>query len=264
MTIAKTVLLGVVQGLTEFLPVSSSGHLVLLQSLFGLTGAEEALALDVALHFGTLLAVIVYFARDLGQMAADAFSWVRRKEDRRYEKGRLLAMLAIATLPAVVVGLGFKEVIERWFVSPKVAGIGLFVTGTVLWLTKRCRRSPGRLTPFSAFLVGCAQAVAITPGISRSGSTIAAGLFCGLDRPLAARFSFLMAIPAILGSTVLESRYLAGLGPADLAAVLGGTFASAVVGFLAIRWMMGFVGRGRLHYFGYYCWVVGFLSLLLV
>lgn len=268
LSLLKALLLGVVQGLTEFLPVSSSGHLVLVQHFFHLSGGESVLAFDVALHFGTLLAVVVFFGRDLWEMARDSLAWLfGRRRTQECPGGRLTLLVGMATLPAVVVGLVFKRPIEELFVSPRVAGIGLLITGTVLWLTRKVGRPPageGKVSVLSALWVGVAQAVAITPGISRSGSTMAMGLFCRFDQVFAARFSFLMSIPAILGSVVLEGRELTNLGDPHLVSVVLGTLASAVTGFLAIKWLLRVIGRGRLYLFSYYCWAAGLAILLLV
>jgi len=257
----KAIILGVVQGLTEFLPVSSSAHLVILQSLFGLTNPEEMLALDIALHLGTLLSVMVALRREILVMRIR--DWV---------------LVGVATIPAVIVGLGFKDQVEKLFVAPRVAAVGLLVTGLVLWLTRwpvslSPSRSSGQGSPEAslsirtvvtfgaAFLIGLAQAIAIMPRISRSGSTIAAGLFLGLPQVAAARFSFLMAIPAILGSAVLEIPKVPTLSANMISAMVVGTAASAVVGFAAIWWLLKIISREKLHLFSYYCWAVGLLAL---
>ncbi len=213
------------------------------------------LALDIALHVGTLLAVLFVFRHDLWRMVTEK------------EGMRLAFLLGIATLPAVVVGLGFKHQIEELFVSPKVAAVGLLITGTLLWWTRRIsrhERGEKEVTVPSALLVGVAQAIAITPGISRSGSTIAAGLFCHFDQVFAARFSFLMSIPAILGSVVLEGKNLANLRGDFLMPVIAGTVVSAIAGFLGIKILMRLMSHGRLHYFAYYCWIIGIVSLIVV
>lgn len=215
-------------------------------------GADQALALDVALHFGTLLAVTFAYRNDLWEMATG-------------KSLRLALLIGLATLPAVIVGLGFKSLIEELFVSPRESAIELMITGVVLWLTRYLEKSPKETKPpsaGSALAVGAAQAVAILPGISRSGMTIATGLFCGFSRETAARFSFLMSIPAIGGACLLEARDIARFDQTLWPQVLLGTVVSAVTGFLSIRWLLGIIRRGRLHYFAYYCWAVGFVALL--
>lgn len=223
---------------------------MLAQHFFGLGESSRILAFDVALHFGTLLAVVYAYRRELWSMLTGQ-SW------------RLLLLVGLATLPAVAVGLGLKSLIEKTFVSPVESAVEILVTGAVLWWTKRfageAHREPA---PGSALAVGTAQAVAILPGISRSGMTIATGLFCGFSRETAARFSFLMSIPAIGGACLLEAKDLAHFPHALWPQVVLGTAVSAVTGFLSIRWLLGVISRGRLHYFAYYCWAVGLAALL--
>lgn len=270
MSLLQAILLGIVQGLTEFLPVSSSGHLVLLQHLLHFKDSAVTLAFDVALHFGTLLAVVLFFWRDLLAMLRESLAWIfrtPRSSAAAYPSARLMILVGVATLPAVVVGLGFKDPIEELFVSPKVAGFGLLITGTLLWITRKVAshfKEAKDISVRDSLLIGLAQAVAITPGISRSGSTIAAGLFCRLDQRFAARFSFLLSIPAILGSVILELPELKALGLTHLFPVILGTLASFLTGLLAIRWLLAIIGRGKLHLFSFYCWAAGLLTLFLL
>lgn len=261
-------MLGIVQGLTEFLPISSSGHLVLFQNLFHLKDVSGVLAFDVALHFGTLLAVTFIFRRDLRDMTADTLSVLqpsRRKEG--HAAARLALLVVVATLPAVVVGLGFKHQIEKIFVSsPLETGIEFIITGVVLWLTRKITvHSKGEkdATLRFALLVGIAQAIAILPAISRSGMTMAMALFLGFDQIFAARFSFLMSIPAILGSVVLEGKDIGHILPGHQVPILLGTLVSAITGFLAIKWLLRIISRGRLYLFSYYCWAIGILTLII-
>ena len=200
----------------------------------------------------------------------DTAAWAFRARgapDRQYEGGRLALMIAVATLPAAVVGLFFKEEVERLFVSPRVVGFGLILSGTLLWWTRRGRGKTQRGQEISllvASLVGLAQAVAIIPGISRSGSTIAMGLFCRLEQRFAARFSFLISIPAIFGSVVLERKELLYLGGSRLFPLVIGVAASTLTGVLAIKWLLMVVNRGGLYLFSYYCWILGLITLLLL
>jgi undecaprenyl-diphosphatase len=252
----EAILLGILQGLTEFLPVSSSGHLVLVQSLLpGFDG--PATAFDVLLHGGTLLAVLAYFREDVVKIIRDM---------GRPDKGgfRLPILLLAGTLPAGVVGLFFEDAIKPLFSSPRAASLGLIVTSVLLFgawkLGKGGDRTLASLTMPAAFLIGAFQAMAIVPGVSRSGATIAAGLFLGLSGPVAARFSFLLAIPVIGGALVLESRSLlqAGLPLSYIA----GAFAAAAVGWASIALLMRILDRGNLLPFAVYCLLVGSLSLL--
>jgi undecaprenyl-diphosphatase len=229
----------------------------LLQHFFGFKEGAESLAFDVALHLGTLMAVVFFYRHDLVRMAL-----LKTREARR-----LLILLIVATLPAVVVGLFFKSDVETMFVSPLANGFELIFTGCVLLLTLWMdggEKTEKDASFLSAFLIGVAQAVALLPGVSRSGITIAAALFCGYRRDFAARFAFLMSIPAILGAVVLESPDIAHLDPHLFPQVILGVTVSAVVGFLSIRWLLGVISRGRLYLFAYYCWAIGFLALLTV
>ena len=275
MSLWEALVLGVVQGFTEFLPVSSSGHLVIVQQLFGLeASSHQLLGFDLALHFGTLLSVLAVFYRDVGAMIAGFFRMIgyviRRgnkfRDKMKQDEGALLAMWVIlGTIPAVVIALSFKDFFRTLFDSALSAGAMLIVTGLILWLTRCVKHHDRQLKDLCVrdiLLVGCAQAFAILPGISRSGSTIATGLFFKWDKRLAARFSFLLAIPAILGGLVFELEGLSQWSEQALAPLILGVTAAALAGFLAIRWMLGIVQRGQLHHFAYYCWAVGAMTLV--
>ena len=254
----ESILLGILQGLTEFLPVSSSGHLVLAQEL--LTGFEGSpAAFDVLLHGGTLAAVLIYFRDDLLQIVRDMCT--------PGEGGwRLPVLLIIGSIPAAIVGVLFSDMIEPLFSAPRVASYGLLVTSCVLVMAWRLRgrghRSLADLTVLSAILIGTAQALAIMPGISRSGSTIAVGMFIGLAGKDAARFSFLLSIPAITGALIIESGALAATGlPLSY---LAGALAAALVGWASIAFLMKLLDRENLLPFAVYCAALGSLSLLIL
>jgi len=263
----KAVILGVVQGLTEFLPVSSSGHLVLARRLLGVTppaGASEVLW-EVVLHMGTLVAVVVVLRREVWLVVRGLLRGLpacRRGVTAavREEPGLALALLLIlGSIPAGVVGVAFHDFLEGLFAKPLLVAGALLVTGTVLFATRYVpqRAGSGRVSWLSAVLVGCAQAVAIVPGVSRSGVTISAGLFAGLERAEAARFSFLLSIPAVGGAGLLKLRHLNTLPTGSLAPLLVGGVVSAVVGVVALVLLLRVVNAGRLHLFAYYCWGVG-------
>jgi undecaprenyl-diphosphatase len=263
----KVVILGVVQGLTEFLPVSSSGHLVLARRLLGVTppaGASGVLW-EVVLHMGTLVAVVVVLRREVCQVLTGLVRGLlacRRgvRAALREEPGFALALLiAMGSIPAGVVGVVFKDALEALFEKPTVVAGALLVTGTILFATRYAPKhvGDGRVGWLSAVIVGCAQAVAILPGISRSGATISAGLFAGLERAEAARFSFLLSIPAVGGAGLLELRHLDALPAESLAPFLAGGVVSAVVGLAALVLLLRVVEAGKLHHFAYYCWGVG-------
>lgn len=260
----SSITLGIVQGLTEFLPISSSGHLVLFQNFLGFH--EPELLLDTSLHIGTLLAVVFYFRRDLARMLQDAgevFS-PEKGEDRGLWarlQGSLLTWVVVGNVPTAVIGLVFKDPLEKMFGSLNVVGLMLVVTGTLLAVTRLVPEGKRGLGVSMALAVGAAQGLAIIPGISRSGATIACGILLGLDRDLAARFSFLLSIPAILGALILQMVTGTARGPGLLVLVEGGVTA-AVVGFFALKLLMGLVRRGRFSVFAPYCWILGIAVLL--
>lgn len=261
----QALILGLVQGVTEFLPISSSGHLVLVPWLLG--WEDPGLAFDAFLHLGTLVAVLVYFWRDLWGLA---LAWVGSLRGRGLSdpQARVAWLIIWGTLPAAIMGFTLEGLFERLFAAPGWVSILLLVTGLLLLLGERARKSEGRmesLTWLDALLVGLAQGVAIAPGISRSGATISAGLWRGLGREEAARFSFLLATPAIVGANLLQLWELAKLSGTWEAAsmLLWGFLAAAASGYLAIRFLLGFLKRRSLHPFSVYCFFLGTLMLLL-
>ncbi|MCL6613707.1 MAG: undecaprenyl-diphosphate phosphatase [Firmicutes bacterium] len=257
----QAVVLGLVQGVTEFLPISSSAHLVFVPRLLGIP--HPPLAFDVLLHLGTLLAVVGYFARDLARLAREA--WSGRGGARR-----LLFLLFLGSIPAAVLGLLAHDQIERSFAAPAATAWQLAFTGILLFLADR--RRPGRERGFEemgladAFFIGIGQAVAIVPGISRSGATIAFGLWRGLGRAEAARFSFLLSIPAILGAGLVEARsiFSGTAGGGFAAPYLLGFLAAAAAGTAGIAFFLRHLTRGRLLPFAVYCWAaaLAFLAYL--
>lgn len=260
MALWQAIVLGLVQGLTEFLPVSSSAHLVFVPELLGIP--HPALAFDVLLHLGTLVAVVGYFHRDLRRLAVDG--WRGRGDARR-----IILLLAVGTLPAVVLGYLGHDLMERLFAAPAASAWQLALTGGLLFAADRWRakdRSLNSLSPAEAAFVGLGQALAIVPGISRSGATISFGLWRGLSRAEAARFSFLLSIPAILGAGLFEAKSIlsgaaaGGFGPAYLA----GFLAAGASGAAGIAAFLRYLRRGRLLPFAVYCWLAAgtFLAFL--
>lgn len=258
-----TIFLGIVQGLTEFLPVSSSGHLVFFQSLFGMK--EPQLFFDVMLHFGTLLAVAVYFRADIRKIVQGMGAVLKGSEKNR-EGGRLFLWIILASIPTGIMGLFLRDWFESLFVKPKAVGGMLLITGLVLWLT-RWTKGEGRplekMGWVDALLIGIAQGIAIIPGISRSGATISIGLFCGLNRELSGRFSFLLSIPAILGATFLELIKIDLAQAQELWITLLGTSVSFGAGLLSLTFLMKIIRRGKIANFSYYCWTMGLVMILL-
>lgn len=260
MTILDAILLGIIQGLTEFLPISSSGHLVLAEHWLGVQPGD--LSFEVAVHVGTLIAVGVFFRKQLWSLIKSAIGQTEDVERLRMDR-RLIMLLIIGTLPAVVIGLAFKSPIERIFSHPLAAAVALMVTGVWLLLMRAFTRRDRPLAPSNSFLIGIAQSVAILPGISRSGSTIATGVMLGVSPSVAAEFSFLLSVPAVLGASVLALPEAFTFGRFGLGHVVG-ALCAAVVGYLAIRWVFAALRRGSFHWFGIYCLVLGAVATVLL
>jgi undecaprenyl-diphosphatase len=259
----QALLLGIVQGLTEFLPVSSSGHLVLAQAWLGedFFAASDAVFFDLVLHVGTLLPVLWFYRVDLGRIVRSVFdfggvkdglgAWLKADPDRW-----LAFLVVVATVPTGIIGVTLEDTFESLFSTVIPVAVALAFTGAMLFST-RTLKDPLSSPAFGigmALLIGLAQGVAITPGISRSGSTIAVALFLGLPREMAARFSFLLSIPAILGAVVLKSRHGIPLENIDYGAVALGFLAAVVVGYGALVLLVALVKKGGLHRFAWYLW----------
>ncbi len=261
--IIEAVILGIVQGLTEFLPISSSGHLILAQWATGWTGElMDSLTFDVALHAGTLTAVLWYFRRDWVMFGRSVLRVLHGKA-MEYE-ARLVAYIALATAPAVIAGLLLERIVETLFRDPLLVAGALAFGSLLMWLADRySRRSRnlGEMTLGHALFVGVAQAVALIPGISRSGITISAGLAAGYRREDAARFSFLLSTPVIAGAAVLKVRDISFQGHAAWGCVLG-TLSAAVVGYFAIRFLIRYLERHSLNVFVWYRLAVAVLVVL--
>lgn len=250
------VLLGVVQGLTEFLPISSSGHLVVVEAALGIT--TPGVVIEVVLHVATLLAVVIVYRKVLWRLAGGAVVGDRAA-------WRYIALLAIGTVPAALAGLFLEEWFERTFQSLLLVGLNFLITGTVLWSTRGRVRHAERPSPSTkgAFGIGMAQALAILPGISRSGTTVAAALWLGVDPVRAAEFSFLLAVPAIAGAAVLQIPNLSGgLASAGALPVAAGFLAALVSGVAAIRLLIFLLRNKAFHRFAPYCWGIGAITIL--
>jgi undecaprenyl-diphosphatase len=252
----QAILLGVVQGLTEFLPVSSSGHLLLGQYFLGLDRQRFGLSFDVALHLGTLVAVVAYFWRDLLRMARAFVRSFTRGRNLADPDQRLAYLVVASTVPAALIGFFFEDFFEAvrdpWVVVLNLVLVGvLFIVGEAVG--SRSRRAE-KLGFFGAVAIGLAQAAALVPGVSRSGATITVGLFLGLRREEAARFSFLMSVPIIAGagSLKLSEAVSEGMGLSDAILFGAGFLSSAVVGYLAIRFLLNFLTDHSLRAFAYY------------
>ncbi len=263
-TFSHALILGAVQGVTEFLPVSSSGHLVLLQNLLGLN--EPELLLDIMLHVGTLAAIVAVFFRELWGILTGVARALLRRPQGDPANPRLAWLILVGTIPTALMGVLFSGSFERAFGSAPWTGGMLLITGGLLFLTRLLPpggRAVESMRIRDALTIGVLQGFAILPGISRSGATISGALFLGLSRPLAGSFSFLLAVPAILGALILKGRELAVLPPQGAGAVALGALVAAVVGFISLKLLLRLLRRGKLFPFAYYCWALGGLALLI-
>ena len=265
MDIIQGIIIGIVQGLTEFLPVSSSAHLMFIQKLLGV---ESSLAFDTFLHLGSLLAVLIFFRADIYKMLR---AWLLSVGDilqHRFKEGfysdpykRLAWYVILATIPVGIVGVLFESQVDALFAGALyVPGFFLFVTGTILYLSQRMASGQidmSHMGWFQSLFMGLGQACAIMPGLSRSGTTIATGLVVGLDKEFAAKFSFILSIPAIFGAFIIQLKDIGLSMGTDGAAVMLGFIAAFISGYLAIKWLLDLIQNKSLDIFAYYCWIVG-------
>lgn len=247
----KAIILGIVQGLTEFLPVSSSGHLAFLENLFGVA---EPVTLAVFLHFGTLVAVIAYFFRPISDLVKGVFKG--NKESLSY-----FMKIIIGTVPIVFFGILFESWVARAFTNMAMIAILLGITGTVVLLTGIVRKGQKRVGFFSVLLIGIGQMFAILPGISRSGMTISAGIFSGVEPERAFRFSFLLSIPAVLGANIFELKNISNVQ--NFPELLVGMVCSFISGLIALKILRSMVYR-KFYLFGPYCLIVSIIMLLVL
>ncbi len=272
MTFFEAAILGLAQGLSEFLPISSSGHLALLQYFFGIEG-ESVLAFAVLLHLGTLISVFIVYWKDiwalileLGATLKDLFTGKGLRINANPTR-RLGFMIIVATIPTGIIGIVGNDIFSAMYLSLFSIGIGLLFTGTILFVAERLGEGRKTVTEMkfkNALFVGIMQGVAICPGVSRSGSTLVGGLLSGLNREFAVKFAFLISIPSILGSVVLEApaAFEQGASISLLLPILTGVIISAVSGLIAIKAMIRFVTGKKLYYFSVYTWVLGIAVVL--
>jgi undecaprenyl-diphosphatase len=274
------IILGIVQGAAEFLPISSSAHLVIFQNLFKIdVGAGPIVAFDVCLHLGTAFAIITALWRELCVIFGGVFrmGFFTRMGQKGYETEglsggfsnlsgmRALWLILLGTIPAVIIGFTFRDFFENLFTTTLPVGIALICTGFILFATRLVKKNEVALKDmrwWHAVAVGLAQAVSIIPGISRSGSTISMGLYTGLDRQLAAKFSFLLSIVAIGGAALLEWKNLRFISAENLPAIIAGTLFSFITGYLCVRWMLAIMRHARFSWFAVYCWLVGTITII--
>ena len=274
MSVIMSVFLGFIQGVAEFLPISSSGHLSVFQNLLGLQYAEaEHLFFDVLLHFGTLCAVVFYYREDLRRMCTETVSFISGRGKTSAEGGRMtpgvrtVAFVIVGTLPLILV-VPFYDYIENLYYNTTFIGFALLITGGLLFCSDkltRGKKSEKTFTVVDALIIGFAQMIAVIPGLSRSGTTVTVALTRGLERDFAVRFSFLLSIPAVLGSFLLSvvKAFKSGINWSAVPVYLIGMVVAAVVGYFAIKLMRYLVNKSGLGKFSYYCWAAGIITLIL-
>lgn len=273
MTIVNAIILGLVQGIAEFLPISSSGHLSILNNLFHMSTAEDGhLFFDVLLHLGTLISILIVYWKDIVEMFFEVISFAnlgplagQRRE--HYPAARLFVMIVAATLPLFLI-LPINDMLESLYYNSIFMGVMLILTGCMLYVSDRMlqgKKTEKNMTFLDAFIIGICQSVATIPGLSRSGTTITAGLATGLRRDFAVKFSFLMSLPAVLGANLLSFIDAAkeGIDWANMPAYLVGMAVAMVSGIGAISLLKFISQKGKFGGFAYYCWVVGVLSIVL-
>jgi len=267
----QSVMLGIIQGLTEFLPVSSSGHLVLLQNLFGIR--EPELLFDISLHIGTLIAIFIVFYREIRSIlqtllrvpALIKSSGSLKSLFADNEEIRIAALIIIGSIPTAILGILFHKITDQIFGSVWIVGVMLLVTGTLLWFTRRITiegRPLIKVRIRDALMIGLIQGMAIMPGISRSGATISMALFLGMNREVAGRYSFLLSIPAILGALILSLNSTIIQTDIPVRIILLGTVTAAIVGYIGLKILLRLVKQGHLYYFAPYCWLLGAVTLI--
>jgi undecaprenyl-diphosphatase len=260
----EALILGIVQGVTEFLPISSSGHLVILPAALG--WVSPPLVFDATVHLATLLAVVAFFWRDLLRLIVAWWQGLQRCQPFRTTESRLAWWVILGSVPGVLVGIFLEETFESLFASPHAAGAFLLLTALLLILSEvlgRRRREFTEITWLDSLLIGIGQAASIAPGLSRSGTTISVGMFCGLTREAAARFSFILSVPIIIGAGLLQLVKLVRHGSlmAEAPLLLVGFVSAAVCGYVSIRLLLAYLRKRPLYPFSVYCVVVGILAL---
>ncbi|MCK9558015.1 MAG: undecaprenyl-diphosphate phosphatase [Candidatus Cloacimonetes bacterium] len=267
MNFLQTVLLGLVQGLTEFIPVSSSGHLVLAQHFLGIEAGGD-ISFEVFMHLGTLLAVFIFFHRQIWDLIISLFSWKSGLDGETHRKNRsIIAYLIIATLATGLFYLIFDDMLKGAYDKPLFVAIMLLITGILIFASdfvKNTSVPASNIGFIKSVLIGLAQGIAIIPGISRSGTTITAALFCGVKRKDAAYFSFMLSIPAILAANISEMGSLMALDMSILHLYITGFVVSFISGYLVIAFLIRLIQSGSLKYFAFYVWLVSAISITLL
>ncbi len=267
----KSIILGLRQGVTEFLPISSSGHLVIFKSFMDME--TQGVIWEIALHFSTLVAIIGVFYKDIFLILKNSCLSCKKLFSgesiisifNNDPHTRIFLLIIIGSIPTAIIGFSFRDSFEALFNKPGIAGYMLIVTGTMLWFTKyafRTKSSKKGLGIIDALIIGTVQGLAITPGISRSGTTIATATFRGVDRETAGRFSFLLVIPVIMGAMAIMAKETITLKNEEISFLIIGSVVAAISGYISLRVLMRIVSNGKLYFFSYYCWPVGLFVVL--
>lgn len=271
MTVLKAIILGIIQGLTEFLPVSSSGHLAIAQQILKVP-EDRILFFAIMLHLGTLFSIFFVYSKDIAIIIIEFFRLIRevvtgKGFNLNNEHRKLGIFIIISTIPTGLIGVLFGNIFESFYSSTLIIGFALLITGTLLWLAEKFgsgNRNIQDMHWLDATVVGIFQGLAITPGISRSGSTIVGSLFRGFNKELATKFSFLISIPAILGAAVLEFKdvFKFGMGDISMGIVIAGILAAFISGLFAIKALINLIKKEKLYYFSFYTWAAGLIVII--
>jgi len=262
MNLLQAIFLGIIQGLTEFLPISSSGHLVIFQKIFNFS--TPPIAFDILAHLGTLFALLFFFRKDIKKIVQNLHQEIKSR--KRGDYTNLLFSLIVGTIPIVIWGILLREKINIFFDSFLLVGISFFFTAIILYITsfvKDSKKEITKISPLDAIIIGIFQAFAILPGISRSGLTISVALYQQIKKEDAFKFSFFLGIIAIFGANLLQMPKILNFTTQEILNGLFGVLFSAIVGFVALKWLQKIIIQGKLHYFGIYCIILGIICILI-
>jgi undecaprenyl-diphosphatase len=260
LSLIKIIILGIIQGITEFFPISSSGHLVLAQNLLGLK--EPQLLVDVMLHLGTVISLLVFLRKEIAEILLSLIRFLKKPSLKTKDSNMVLIFfLIVASIPTFLIGYFFSRPLESLFESPKAVSFALMITAFFLFFTKFARQKKAE-SPWQAFIIGVLQGTAIVPGFSRSGLTIGGALFLGWERKKAARFSFLLSIPAILGASFFQLQKSA-VSTQTWGIIIIGILISALTGYISLVFLVKIINRGKFYLFSFYCAVIAAIGIVL-
>lgn len=251
-SIIEGIILGIVQGATEFFPISSSGHLAIIQNIFNL---KIPVAFDVALHIGTLIVIFIVFFKDIIKIIKDFFTF-----NFKTREGKLALYIILASIITAIIGFSFRNLFKSFFYNLSIISLALIFTGLILLLTKLKKSQKKRINWFDSLLIGAAQGIALIPGISRSGATISTGKFLGIKKQELIKFSFIVSIPSIIGAMIFEFKELSF--KINFLPIIFGVITSIIIGYIALKLLIRIIKKNKFHYFAYYCLTLG-LALLI-